>query len=208
MKTLGERLQYIREKTLQVSREKFIEKLGISVRTLASYEYNDTSPDAVFLNKMWAKYHKELSMADFEWLMTGKRVEYTVAISTPVLGRVPAGFPENVANEDILEYLSLPDAPKGAFALVVDDNSMSPEVRDGDYVIFLPVEKSGIRPGDMVVANNELGQTMIKRYELKDGGPYLKSDNPEYPSFEMNENYRMVGRVTDVWSRKKLRRTT
>ncbi len=205
MSTIGQRLKNTRKKILQISREKFVEGLSISTKTLENYENDGTSPDANFFTLLWGKYHDQLSMSDLDWIMWGKRMEYEVATTTPVLGRVPAGFPENIAEEDILEYISMPGAPKEAYSLIIDGNSMAPDIKDGDYVIFLPAERTSTNPGDIVVINDEFGQSMIKRYVLKDGQPYLKSDNPEYPGFEPNEHYTVIGKVIDVWSRKKIR---
>ncbi len=114
----------------------------------------------------------------------------------PVIGRVPAGFPENVS-EEVIEYISLPSAPAGAYALVVKGDSMSPGIRDGDYVLFIP--NGDYRNGDVIVVNNEFGDSMIKRYRLKDGEVWLFSDNPEYPSFKPNEQYRIIGKVVKAW---------
>jgi len=204
--TIGVRLRFLRENSLFLSREKFVEDLGVAAKTLERYENDETSPDSKFLTRMWSKYSNKLSSGDLDWLLTGRRIEYAAAEPTPVLGRVPAGFPKDVASEDISEYVSLPDTPKGAYALIVDGASMAPEIKDGDYVVFLPVDRADVTPGDIVVINDEFGRTMIKRYVVKDGKPYLKSDNPEYPTFEPNEHYRIVGKVIDVWSRKKIRK--
>ncbi len=207
MTTIGARLRYLREKKLHLSREKFIHGLGVSTKTLERYENDESSPPAEFINKLWHKYHKQLTIDDINWLLTGEKTEYLPARKIPVIGQVPAGFPYDFVNEDVREYLYLPDTPEGAYALIVDGDSMAPDIKDGDYVIFLPADKSLVLPGDVVVASNEFGQPMVKRYVVKkDGSALLKSDNPEYPSFEPNEEYKIIGKVIDVWRRKRIRR--
>ena len=71
-----------------------------------------------------------------------------------------------------------------------------------DYVLF--INDGEIKNGDVVVVNNEWGESMIKRFRLKDGEPYLVSDNPEYPGFRPNEYYRIIGKVIGVWRKIKV----
>lgn len=55
------------------------------------------------------------------------------------------------------------------------------------------------------MVNNEFGESMIKRYRVKpDGEVWLTSDNPEYPSFKPNEQYRIIGRAFLSWRKNKL----
>ncbi|NUQ83005.1 MAG: hypothetical protein HUU10_15485 [Bacteroidetes bacterium] len=120
----------------------------------------------------------------------------------PVLGQVPAGIPE-VKEQDIIDYVALPDAPDNSFALVVQGESMTgSNIQHGDYVIFVP--KADIKPGDVVVALNEFNAAMVKQYMLKDGQPWLISTNPAFPSFQVNGAYRVVGKVVDVVRRIKV----
>ncbi|MFQ5480981.1 MAG: LexA family protein [Thermodesulfobacteriota bacterium] len=151
------------------------------------------------MNRLWAKYHKELNEGDLNWLLTGQRVEYRAAVSIPVLGRVPAGFPTAV-EEDILEYITLPDAEKGCFAVIVHGESMAPAIKDGDYAIFIPVERADVAPGDVVVVLNEFGETMLKRYVIdREDVAWLKSDNPSYPSIRADDHHAIVGKVRRLW---------
>ena len=139
-----------------------------------------------------------------EWLQTGHGGpgEFRPVKQIPVLGKVPAGFPEEIPNDEILEYLNLPDAPKGAYALQVKGDSMSPTIQEGDYVLF--VNNGDIRPGDVVIALNEWGDTMIKRLRMKDGKKVLASDNPKYAAIIPNKGYRIIGKVVEAISRRKL----
>ena len=144
-----------------------------------------------------------------EWLLTGEgtmlkgpevRLDFKEPKLVPLLGKVSAGFPQLVA-EDIIEYISMPDAPNNAYVLIVKGDSMSPEIRDGAYVMF--IQNGEYKNGDIVVVNNEWGETMCKRFRSREGKFYLTSDNPEYPAIEPNENYRIIGRVIESWTRKK-----
>lgn len=117
-------------------------------------------------------------------------------VMVPVLGRIPAGFPATV-EEEIVEYISLPNAPPGSYALVVKGDSMSPAIRDGDYILFK--SDTEIKSGDVVVINDEWNETMLKRYKKKGNKILFISDNPEYPHIEPNDGYKIIGKVIKAW---------
>lgn len=117
-------------------------------------------------------------------------------VSIPVLGRVPAGTPGQVC-EHIEEYISVPGGREDSFALKVRGESMEPTIHHGDYVLF--VIDQDARSGDVVVVNDEFGDSMIKRLKEKNGEYYLVSDNPKYPTYRPNGEYRVMGVVVDAW---------
>ena len=175
------------------------EKLGITYPTLNKYERGHRAPNAVLLSHM-----AKLLGCDPGWLLTGesgKPVGESVpkaisVIRIPVISKVPDAFPEHVS-EEIIEYISLPDIPRGAYSIIVKGESMSPAVRDGDYVIFMPDEN--IRTGDIVIVNDEWGESILRRYRKKNMKVFLISDNPEYPALKLNRNYKIIGKVIAVW---------
>jgi len=71
----------------------------------------------------------------------------------PVFGSVPAGFPDQIPEQEIIEYISCPDTQPGAYALIVKGDSMSPAVKDSDYVLF--IHDGNIKNGDVIVVNDE-----------------------------------------------------
>ena len=87
MSTIGERLRFLREKTLSLPRDRFVEGTGITPKTLERYENDETSPDANFINKLWHKYSRYLALQDIEWLLTGVRAaeEDAAYRVTPIL---------------------------------------------------------------------------------------------------------------------------
>lgn len=140
-------------------------RLHISER-MFSYYLNNGFPDDLLID-----FCKE-TKTDYGWLkedkknvinVTEKNNNYTSEISSnsvklfsiPVIGRVPAGFPD-LKEEDILEFISIPDAPKGAVGLIVDGNSMAgDDIRDGDYVIFVKIDRP--KMGEIIVSANNGG---------------------------------------------------
>lgn len=182
----------------------FSRKTGIPYPTLQDYLAGKIKPGSDNLEKISMVFHVNLN-----WLLTGKGEVFEKApvpeafpsVVVPVLGRVPAGFPDQIS-EAIIEHISLPHAPHGSYALITKGDSMSPAIKDGDYVLFMP--NGEVRNGDVVVVNNEWGDTMLKRYREKDGEVFLTSDNSEYPSLKPNKHYRIIGKVIGVWRKIKI----
>lgn len=119
----------------------------------------------------------------------------------PVLGKVPAGIP-NTTEEYVEEYITLPNSPKNCYALKVSGESMEPGIKHGDYVLF--VIDQDPKPGDVVVVNDEFGDSMIKRLKEKEGELFLVSDNPLYPTYKPNSEYRIMGLVVGGWRELKI----
>ncbi|MCB2218083.1 MAG: XRE family transcriptional regulator [Desulfobulbaceae bacterium] len=156
---------------------------------------------------------------DPDWLKTGKgepfpkeqtpepqhqtrETRLANLVHVPILGKVPAGFPQTV-EENIESYATLPGVPSNCFALRVIGESMEPGIKHGDYVLF--VNDREARPGDIVVVNDEFGESMIKRLKEKDDEFYLVSDNPAYPTVRPNGDYRIMGVVIGGWRELKIR---
>ncbi|NOZ67971.1 MAG: helix-turn-helix domain-containing protein [Deferribacteres bacterium] len=198
--SIGERIDRVIDK-FHLNTKKMAEDLGIHKNRLSDYRLGKTRIPEEIVRLICLKYG-----IDEHWLKTGEGDmfqksgipgAFSLTESIPVLGRVPAGFPEHIPESDIIDYINIPEVPKGAYALIVKGDSMSPTFRDGDYVIFRPNEE--IRSGDIVIVNNEWGESMIKRYREKDGEKFLVSDNPEYPTLKPNRHYQIMGKVIKGW---------
>ena len=205
--TPSDRLKFLMN-LLKINIKEFSVKTGIPYRTIQSYLLKERQPNYENLQKIATHLCVNLN-----WLLTGegepfiksKPVLPEEAMPTrkiPVLGKIPAGFPHYVA-EQIIEYIALPEVPENAFAIIAKGDSMSPVIKDGDYVIFLamPID---IFSGDIVIVNNEWGETMIKRYRIKDNKPILVSENPEYPTIQPNKHYQILGKVISIWRKIKI----
>ena len=116
-------------------------------------------------------------------------------VAVPLLGRVPAGIPEQI-EEQVEDYVSFPGVSDGTYALRAHGESMVPSIRHDDFVLFR-IDQD-VRPGQVVVVNNEFGESMLKRLKEKNGELWLTSDNPEYPAVRPNAHYRIMGVVVRV----------
>ena len=111
-------------------------------------------------------------------------LERAEIIDVPVFGHIPAGLAvdaeqqaEGCISVDI-KTLGIPRNSK-TFALKVRGDSMTgAHILDGDFVIL---EVREPRPRDIVAALID-GETTLKRYLVKNGRPFLKAENPDYPN--------------------------
>ena len=107
----------------------------------------------------------------------------------PVVRRVAAGIPLD-SIEEIIDWEELPAhmAMTGNyFGLLIQGNSMEPDIHDGDTVIVR--EQPNAEDGDVVVAivnGNDGCCKKLKRYE--DGSIALTSINPSYPPIYFNDS--------------------
>lgn len=110
-------------------------------------------------------------------------LERAEIMDIPLYGMIPAGYAspqEQQADGAIavdVNTLGLGRNAK-AFALKVRGESMiGANICDGDMVIL---ETKEPRPRDIVAALID-GETTLKRFLVKDGLPYLKAENPDFP---------------------------
>lgn len=154
---LGERFKEFR-KSMRLTLVELAKRIKVSNSYLSEVENNKKGLGQETLTRL-----REIFGLNLHWLLTGEGEMFEEppipnAISVkaiPVLGKVPAGYPDTVA-ENIIEYIYCPDAPPNAYAIVVKGESMSPTIRDGDYVIF--IFDGNIMNGDIIIVNNEWGK--------------------------------------------------
>jgi len=187
-----------------VSQRQLALKAKVDPGTVTRWRTKNTPPSfesVMKISKVWK--------CSFDWLAygegepfppptenPGKKSKLAEIVQIPVLGRVPAGIP-NTLEEFTDEYISLPNVPKNCFALKVAGESMEPAFKHGDYVLF--VIDQDIKNGDVVIVNDEFGESMVKRYKEKDKEQFLVSDNPAYPTYKPNGAYRIMGKVIGAW---------
>jgi SOS-response transcriptional repressor LexA len=202
-KELGLRMKIAR-KGQKLTQVKLAKKLGIAYPTLNKYENAHRTPTADLLAKI-----ATILDCDPGWLLSGEggdlenipKPKGVSVFKTPVLNKIPANFPKDISKETE-SFICVKDIPEGAYSLIMNGESMSPTVRDGDYVIFTPGE--AVQDGDVVALLNEWGESIFKRYRDKDGEIYMVSDNPEYPKVKLQNDCRIVGKVVGVFRRIKI----
>ena len=200
---IGSRIKEIREMH-ELNQAEFGKSIGISGNYMSDLELGKAEPSGPILLAIEYRYSVKR-----EYILYGKKtaisepvipyIEIKKANPIPVVGIVPAGFPEMPPDEDkIIDYLYLPDVSKNAYAMMVTGESMSPTVKSGDYAIFEMAGQNDIKSGDLIIVKNEWNELILKRYRKKDDKVYLTSDNPEYQPITPNEQYKIIGKVIKV----------
>lgn len=117
-------------------------------------------------------------------------------VSIPIYGSIPAGLPQDAAQEDegcvLIDVDTLGIKPTArTFGLKVRGDSMvGKSIIDGDIAII----EHGVqpRPGDVVAALID-GQVTLKTFFLQRGKPYLRAENPRYPNLIPQEELQIQG---------------
>lgn len=103
-------------------------------------------------------------------------------VRVPLLGRIPAGMPfEAIEDDYTIDYEEVPaDWIKGNkkyFALKIDGNSMEPEYRNGDIVVFL--QTNDFASGQDCCVSINGNDATFKRVTKKENGIMLTPLNLE-----------------------------
>lgn len=207
MKPIGEKLKRIRvDNGLTI--EALIERLNknynlnISKSMVSRWENGHSEP----INTFVAAYAKEFGI-DMNYLVGIKGIEFAKlpkrTIKIPVVGSVPAGVPiealENILYEVELDY----DVAKSGehFGLVIEGDSMAPQIMDKDLVIVRC--QPSIESGEIAVVYINGYNATCKRVLLTETGIILQPINPNYlpQAFTWQETeslpVRVVGKVIE-----------
>src|SRR5215467_12006297 len=117
-------------------------------------------------------------------------------VSVPIYGSIPAGRPENAAQEEegcvLIDVDTLGIKPTArTFGLKVRGESMlGKNIVAGDIAII----EHGVQPrsGDVVAALID-GQVTLKTFVTQRGRPYLRAENPRYPDLIPQEELQIQG---------------
>ena len=117
-------------------------------------------------------------------------------VSVPIYGSIPAGSPQDSAQEEegcvLIDVETLGIKPTArTFGLKVRGDSMlGKHIMDGDIALI----EHGVepRPGDVVAALID-GQVTLKTFVMQRGKPYLRAENPRYPSLIPQEELQIQG---------------
>lgn len=152
-------------------------KIGVSSKTVSSWEINRTEPSMGMVQKMSEIFNcsKETIISDGEIRRPGSK-----GIRIPVFGSVPAGIPKE-AIPDIVKYENIPEKWSGHefIGVVVRGDSMEPLYMDGDTVI-VRIQPDCECGQDCVVYIDGYDAT-LKRIIKNEEGIMVQPLNPKYP---------------------------
>lgn len=159
-----------------------LSKLAATLRVPVAYLLGDEGSGEEILNEPSPTYKLPGNAR-----LTGPHIEYSKQ-KVPVISWAAAGRGGNFSDLEgqIDEYMESDCSDANAYALIIEGDSMIPEYRPGDRVIFLPNAEA--RNGDIVVARLvEEGDVYFKMFHLigsKGDMVKLTSYNPMYPPLE------------------------
>ena len=195
MPSLGEWIRELREDR-GWTQAQLAEKLGLSTPTVSQKERGEISVKPPLRRKIAKAFGMTLEKFDEGW-RTPNAVPRTVGgPGIPVINRASAGVIVDYEEYGVdsgqgFEYIDRGDiTDQLAFALIIKGDSMEPTLRDGDYVIFTPlnVPKPLVehKPGMIVYVrftpeSGHHGGTVARWHPTSDeGAMLLTKDNPKY----------------------------
>ena len=191
---IGKRIRKYR-KNMKLTQDELAEKLNTSKGTISNYETGYRSPrqDDLFLLA-------EVLRVSIDDLFPPREDKVVETKQISVVSKISAGKPIE-AEENIENYISIPNAKPNTFGLIVSGDSMNREFKEDDIVI---VEK------DAPVENGQIGVVMIngydatvKRIKYDDDKIILipeSYNNEHLPQiYNVNDEITIVGRVVGVY---------
>lgn len=200
MKTLGDNIKRLRAES-GLSQAELGKLLGVSDKTISSWEVDRTEPPRVAYGKMCRIFRCSLEdffegIPDYEKHRHGVRV--------PVLGKVQAGLPIE-AVQNIIDWEEIPEkmARTGEFfGLQIRGSSMEPRYLEGDVVIVK--KQSTVESGQIGVVLVDGTDATVKKILIHNEGLSLISTNPAFPpifysSQEVEEKpVQIIGKVVEL----------
>lgn len=164
-----------------LSQEELANILGVRQSTVGMWENGTNKPRVKTLEKIADVLNITINDLMCESNTEPVSYESSGVLRIPVYGYIPAGIPVE-AIEDILDYEEAPEdwslGGKEFFGLKIKGDSMEPEYRDGDVIIFLK-QPDCENNEDCAVAINGNDWT-FKRVEKLESGLLIKPLNPNY----------------------------
>ena len=205
--TIGERIKELRER-LGMSQVDFATKINVSKQSLYKYENNIVTNIPSDKIEAAAKIGNVSPSYLMGWennispINNGTK-EKKRGVTINVLGRVAAGIPIE-AVEDIIDTEEISEALASTgefFGLLIDGDSMEPDIHKGDTVIVR--QQNDAESGEIVIAMVNGGDATCKRLIKYAEGISLVSLNNNYaPMFFSNKDVaekpvRIIGKVVE-----------
>lgn len=173
MKQIGERIRAMRV-ARSISQAELAERLGVSRSAVAMWEGGSRVPGLDTLEALAGVFGVATGGLLGEDAEAGAR-------RVPVLGSIPAGIPME-AIEDVIDWEELPShmfaGGKEYFCLQLKGDSMYPEYRNGDVVVFRKQDTCENGQDCAVMVNGD--DATFKRVRISGKGVTLQPLNPKY----------------------------
>jgi repressor LexA len=134
-------------------------------------------------------------------LINTRSLAHRAVVEIPLFGSIPAGFGREREQENdgcipvTIESIGFKPT-RNTFALrVTGDSMIGRHICDGDIVVL--EHGPDPRPGQIVAALIDRKST-LKTFVVKNGKPFLKAENPQYPDLIPSEELMIQGVVRAV----------
>lgn len=216
MKNIGANIKYLR-KQLGMSQEAFAEKIGLTRAVIGSYEEEravprigvlqqlsktfDISIDCLVNQNLWENNSKSAGVADFKVLTTVVDKDNKEQIIV-VPAEASAGYTTGYADPDYIRklpvfHLPIPELTreKTYRLFQIKGDSMQP-ITSGSYIICEYIlDMQNISDGQpCIVLTRDDGIVFKRLYTQLTGLILLKSDNPDYRTYEIKTT-----EVLEIW---------
>ena len=208
---ISERIRFARE-SKDLEHAVLSKKMHVPERILRQWETGQETPDQELLRRLARHVGVEpIWLATGEGEMSPEPVETNIIplfkdslhpavnlMEIPVLSSIPAGKTTPMFHPEYADrYVTVDNVKdKGAFALVVKGNSMSPRIEEGDIVVVSPKEEA--RSGDICVirVNDE---DVLKKVKIDDEYVHLIPLNKQFePVTVRNQDVALIWKVVKV----------
>ena len=183
-----ERLKNLR-KSNNLTMKELGKCLNVAESTISLYESGQRQPDYETLKKI-----ANLFNVSIDYLLGRENIEPIEmnrnVIKVPVFGTIPAGIPVEMIEDTLIEDYEEIDASLGRgggqfFGLKVKGNSMYPEFKNGDTIIFK--QQDTCENGQFCAVSINHTECTFKKVLKKESGITLMPLNPDYePLFFTN----------------------
>jgi len=198
----GDKLKELRELN-QMTQVELARKLGVSDKTISSWEINRTEPKMGMVQAIADIFNVKTDdlIKDLQGTISIFPINVRTAMEIPIFRNIPAscGF-GSWADDEVVDYISLPTSiykfnkHKKYFGQIAEGDSMiNAGIEDGDILVF----ESYNNPEDNMIGVFTLynNTCYCKRFKKVDNKYYLVSANENYLPIEITPDmdFRMVG---------------
>ncbi len=222
MNDIGKLIASLR-KEKRLSQDELARRLNCTKQTVSNYERGVRRPDyemleaiadelnvpmSFFISK--EEQRSELARIYNSYPSNKTRIKHNniseqQPVRIPVLGTIPAGVPLD-AIEDIIDWEEIPmEMTRGGkeyFCLKINGDSMYPEYRDGDIIVFRRQDTCENGQDCAVMVNGD--DATFKRVRINEKGITLQPLNPKYDPYVYNNEdvlnlpVRIIGVATEL----------
>lgn len=208
MKTFGQRLKEVRKDRGYKSQQALANKIGggLTHVSISCWENDTYMPD-----RDNAEAIKQILKVNWNYLLHGKEPKYL----DQSLGSELISYNDNIYKYPVLDWGSIKKGDemntvsavaemesayngKECFGLVVNNESMFPEFKVGEFILIDKLAK--IQSGDYCIISQADGSYILRQYIVDGNDVFIKTVNPDWPSKlkHFSDDMLIIGKVVQA----------